>query len=331
MQRVWFVIEPMATALGVTPSVVLVLLGLLIALLVAAVARLAQALRGKGQAGEGLRSLGTWCVMMTALAGAILAGRLGVVAFFCGLSVLAMREFLKLVPVRVDRATAAIAYVTVVVHYAVLFVGREGWEGAVWWSVVGAALVLPLPSLWRGEMAGFRDRVGEPVWGLVLTTLCLGHAVMLLDLHPGVNVDGNDAGWPGGAVGPVLFVVLVTELNDIAQALWGRALGVRHPVPRVSPGKTWAGLIGGVSTTVVLGMALGPLLTPLGMWGGAGAALVIGVGGFVGDLAMSGVKRDAGVKDSGSILPGMGGVLDRIDSLIFTAPLFYGVMWWAGT
>ena len=331
MQRVWTSLEPIAAALGLTPGVVLVLLGLLLALLAGAVARLVQAVRDRGgqadrKGGEGLRSLGTWCVMMTALTGAIIAGRLGVVAFFCGLSLLAMREFLQLVPVRVDRATAAIAYAAVPVHYAVLY---AGWEDLTWLAVVGAALVLPLPSLWRGDTAGYRDRVGEPVWGLVLTTLCLGHAVMLLDLSPKAD-SGVDGAWPGGAIGPVLFVVLLTELNDIAQALWGRGLGVGRPVPRVSPGKTWAGLVGGVGTTVVLGVVLGPLLTPLGVWGGGGSGLVIALGGFAGDVAMSGVKRDAGVKDSGAILPGMGGVLDRIDSLIFTAPLFYAVMWAAG-
>jgi phosphatidate cytidylyltransferase len=142
----------------------------------------------------------------------------------------------------------------------------------------------------------------------------------------------------GGAVGWFIFLVLLTETNDIAQALVGRRVGAHSITPKVSPHKTWEGLVGGIGVTMAAAMALAPLLTPLTsatapawttldwlaplVWPLA-AGLAIALAGFLGDLNISAVKRDAGVKDSSHALPGMGGVLDRIDSLTLTAPVFY--------
>ena len=91
----------------------------------------------------------------------------------------------------------------------------------------------------------------------------------------------------------------------------------------MSPNKTWGGLLGGVGTTVVLGVLLARWLTPMAMREAILATLIIGLGGFVGDVVISAVKRDLDIKDSGTMLPGHGGILDRIDSLTYTAPLFF--------
>ncbi|WP_280138515.1 phosphatidate cytidylyltransferase [Methyloceanibacter methanicus] len=93
--------------------------------------------------------------------------------------------------------------------------------------------------------------------------------------------------------------------------------------PRVSPKKTWEGLIGGVLTTVALGTVLGPYLTPMDAPWSALAAAVVGVSGFLGDINISAVKRDLGVKDAGGLIPGHGGILDRVDSLTYAAPAFF--------
>ncbi|WP_300615460.1 phosphatidate cytidylyltransferase, partial [Dokdonella sp.] len=124
----------------------------------------------------------------------------------------------------------------------------------------------------------------------------------------------------------LLFVVLLTELNDVAQYVWGRALGRRKAIETVSPKKTVEGLLGGVLTTTLLSFLLAPVLTPLTPTDSVAVGLMIGIGGFLGDITISAVKRDIGVKDSGSLIPGHGGVLDRIDSLLFTAPLFFHFM-----
>ncbi|MEJ2575054.1 MAG: phosphatidate cytidylyltransferase, partial [Gammaproteobacteria bacterium] len=121
----------------------------------------------------------------------------------------------------------------------------------------------------------------------------------------------------------VLYLVFLTQFNDVMQYTWGKLFGRHKIIPKVSPNKTWQGFGGGVLTTAVLAALLGPWLTPLSIPQAILAGLIIGAGGFVGDVIISALKRDIGVKDSGSLLPGHGGLLDRLDSLLYTAPLFF--------
>jgi phosphatidate cytidylyltransferase len=126
-----------------------------------------------------------------------------------------------------------------------------------------------------------------------------------------------------GNVGLVLYLLFLTQFNDVAQYVWGKSLGRHRIIPKISPNKTWAGFIGGVATTIALGGVLAGWLTPLSVQQGLLAGLLIGVAGFFGDLAMSAVKRDLRIKDTGQAIPGHGGILDRLDSLTYTAPLFF--------
>ncbi len=146
------------------------------------------------------------------------------------------------------------------------------------------------------------------------TVFAFSHVAFLLVLP--------DDGMQTGAL-LVLFLVGLTEFNDIAQYLWGKSIGRIKITPRVSPNKTLAGLVGGVATTTLVASLLGPLMTPLSIPLSLLAGLIIGISGFCGDVVMSAIKRDIGVKDSGTLLPGHGGILDRLDSLIFTAPVFF--------
>jgi phosphatidate cytidylyltransferase len=173
-------------------------------------------------------------------------------------------------------------------------------------------------------------------FGFILTVYCVSHAPLLLTLPVSSNPVAGNMGW-------LLYLLLLTELNDIVQALFGRWLGHTAIAPILSPHKTWEGLIGGILTTVAAAAALAPLLTPLagsalhlGGWKvslpflpACLAGLLIGIGGYFGDINISGIKRDIGVKDSGKMLPGQGGILDRIDSLTFTAPLFFYYVFFA--
>jgi phosphatidate cytidylyltransferase len=144
----------------------------------------------------------------------------------------------------------------------------------------------------------------------------VSHVAYLLVLPAGVN--------PGaGGAGLVLFLVFLTQFNDVAQYCWGKLLGRHKALPSVSPGKTTEGVIGGLATTVALAWLLAGWLTPLSDIEALAAGALIGMAGFIGDVTVSALKRDLGVKDSGSLLPGHGGILDRIDSLIYTAPLFF--------
>ena len=136
--------------------------------------------------------------------------------------------------------------------------------------------------------------------------------VLPADVNPGA-----------GGAGLLLFLVFLTQFNDVAQFVWGKTIGHTKVVPTVSPGKTRGGLLGGFFTTMVLAALLGPWLTPMSLMHSIAAGVIIGLGGFLGDVTISAVKRDVGSKDSGQLLPGHGGILDRIDSLTFTAPLFF--------
>jgi len=162
-----------------------------------------------------------------------------------------------------------------------------------------------------GETRDFLRAVATIQWGLLLMVFSISHQAYLLVLDP-----------EGGAA-LVLFLVVLTQLNDVAQYVWGKTLGRHKVVPSVSPNKTVEGLIGGIVTTTLLALLLAPVLTPLTLPHRIAAGLMIGAGGFLGDITIGAVKRDIGVKDAGTMLPGHGGILDRINSLTYTAPMFF--------
>jgi len=114
----------------------------------------------------------------------------------------------------------------------------------------------------------------------------------------------------------------VVQSSDVLQYVWGKLAGRRPVAPQVSPSKTWEGLVGGVACATALGGAL-YWLTPFTPWEAAAMALVVNLMGFFGGLVMSAIKRDRGVKDWGSLIEGHGGMLDRLDSVAFAAPVFF--------
>lgn len=125
----------------------------------------------------------------------------------------------------------------------------------------------------------------------------------------------------------VTYIIVLTELNDVFQYLMGKFFGKRKIVPRISPNKTVAGCLGGIGLTIILSNILGYLLLPFGDFIGFSLlGLLFGVLGFFGDVLFSFLKRRTGVKDTGTLIPGHGGLLDRIDSLLFNAPVFYGLI-----
>ena len=177
-------------------------------------------------------------------------------------------------------------------------------------------MIIPSRMIGVGETDGFLKAVGTIHWGLMMTVFALSHLSFLLVLPTAQN---PVAGGPG----LVLYVVFLTQFNDVAQYIWGKSFGRHKVVPTVSPNKTWEGLVGGVLTTTGLALVLAPLLTPLSSLQGLLVGPLIGLGGFFGDVNLSSLKRDIGVKDSGTLIAGHGGVLDRVNSLTFTALIFF--------
>lgn len=268
--------------------------------------------------GDGYRELidrvRSWWWIVGFFSLALIAGPQGAAWLFGLVSYLAFKEYVSLIPTRrADRRVLFWAYLAIPIQY---YWAATGWYGMfIIFIPVYVALFLPMRMVLLGATDGFIRSTGVIVWGLMSTVFSLSHAAFLLALP--------DASAPAGGAGLLLFLVLLTQGNDVAQYLWGKALGGPKAVPAVSPGKTWSGLLGGVGTTTLLALWLGPYLTPLTGWSLAAAGLLIGVFGFIGDLTVSAVKRDLGIKDTGCMLPGHGGILDRVDSLTYTAPLFF--------
>jgi phosphatidate cytidylyltransferase len=305
----------------VNPAFLSVLLGALILLAIASLAVLVfRRLRPSADFSELAARVRTWRVIAFFFLGAMIPGRGVALAFFAFLSFLALKEYFSLIPTRrADRRVLFYAYLAIFVQFWWVYVGWYGMFAI--FIPVYMFLLLPLRMVMIGETSGFLTAVGTLYWGLMTSVYSLSHlAALLLLPFPGGSVWGRRQ--PGGET-LILYVAVLTQLNDIMQYVWGRTLGHRKVVPRVSPGKTWGGLLGGVLTTVALAYWLAPLLTPLSRYESLGAGLIIGVGGFFGDITVSAVKRDLHLKDSGSMLPGHGGILDRVDSLTYTAPLFF--------
>lgn len=255
----------------------------------------------------------TWWVIVVLFSLAILSPAWLALTFFGLVSFMALKEFLTLAPSRqADRMPLLWMFIAIPVNYG--FIG-SGWYGMfVVFIPVYVFLFLPARMVIAGDTQGFLRTASQLHWSLMTTVFAFSHVAFLLVLP----ADGKQT----GAL-LVLFLVGLTEFNDVAQYIWGKSFGRIKVTPTVSPNKTLAGLLGGVATTALVALLLGPLLTPMSGAMALLAGVIIGVTGFCGDVVMSAIKRDCGVKDSGTLLPGHGGILDRLDSLIFTAPVFF--------
>lgn len=265
--------------------------------------------------GEIRARIKSWYMMAGLFGLALVADRAWALFFFAFVSYLALKEYLSLIPTRrADRRVLLWVYIAVPIQY--LWIYLEWYGLFIIFVPVYLFLAVPLRMVLIGETTGFLRAAGTIHWGAMIAIFSIGHIAYLLVLPASVN--------PNGA-GPalVLFLVVLTQLNDVAQFMWGKAFGRAKVMPTVSPNKTWQGLLGGVATTFGLAMLLFSVLTPFQAYEAAAAGILIGVFGFVGDVVISALKRDLQVKDSGSLLPGHGGILDRLDSLTYTAPLFF--------
>lgn len=261
----------------------------------------------------------TWWFLVGFFTLSLLLSRGATIIFFAFVSFLALKEFFSMIPTRrADRRVLFWAYLAIPVQY--YWVHREWYGMFIVFIPVYMFLLLPMRMVVIGQTKGFLHAVGTIHWGLMMTVFSISHAAYLLVLRPAAVPDSSPTA-PGP--GLLLTLLLLTELNDVAQYCWGKTLGRRPITPTVSPHKTWAGFLGGLITTTATAAALGPWLTPMTRHHSAMAGAIIAVVGFIGDVTVSAIKRDIGIKDTGSTLPGHGGVLDRIDSLTYTAPVFF--------
>lgn len=269
-----------------------------------------------------------WWIMIAALFGALAVGETATIVMFAILSLLALREFRAL---SADshpqpRMLTSVIIATTLIHYALVW---KHWYGffAVFIPVY-VFLFLPAGTALRGRVDGFLGRTAFTQWSLMLSVFALSFAPATLNL-PAAMALGREAsdGVPIGTGGPdgarlLLFLVVVVQGSDVFQYIWGKLLG-RHPIaPSVSPNKTWEGFIGGVLSATALGAGLA-WITPFSPGQAAAMAFTSCLMGFIGGLVMSSIKRDRDIKDFGALIPGHGGIMDRLDSLVFAAPVFF--------
>ena len=285
-----------------------------------------------------LASLRTWWLLAIAVSLGLLGGRLGICLLLGAASCIGWYEMTRMYgPRPEDRLAIKAGYVLIILNYAVILSGSI--TLFPFFLPIAALLVLAISLLIKGEPTGYIRSAGALLWGILFLGYGVSHAALLLALPATSEGPVGPAGW-------FLFLVILTECDDIFQAVVGRLFGShkKHRIsPIISPNKTWEGFFGGMLVIVVLAPLIAPWLTNLGQHPGAFSladslqpvvapvmiALLISIAGFFGDINMSAIKRDSGVKDSSKMLPGMGGVVDRIDSLTMTAPVYlYFLSWW---
>ncbi len=235
--------------------------------------------------------------------------------FLAMLSFIALKEFISLVSTRKsDRKIYLLAYLTVPLQYLWI---SQGWYGLfITFIPIIMFLLLQVIMMINTSPRGFLSSFAILYFGLMTTVFSISHLGYLMVLPSGDSFQISGACL-------VLYLVVLTQLNDVSQYLWGKILGRRRIIPSISPNKTWEGMLGGILMTSLLSLLLAPILTPFGPYLAICIGTLISITGLLGDLSISAIKRDLGLKDTGKLLPGHGGLLDRIDSLIFTAPLFF--------
>jgi len=255
--------------------------------------------------------IAAWWIIAAVFGMAAMQGAVGLALLFAAASLQALREFMPSAGPRPALAGVALVVLTIA-QYLLAVIGPP--TGFILLAPVAASMM----------MLAAQARAAADAWSwqtaAAAALLCiygLAHVPALAAL------DGPNAA--GVVAGPAIFLVIVVQAGDVMQYVAGKLAGRRPLAPRLSPGKTIEGALGGVAGAGLLGALLAPL-TPYGPAAAAGAACLLTVLGIAGGLVLSAQKRRRGIKDWGRFIPGHGGVLDRLDSLCLSAPLFYHLL-----
>jgi phosphatidate cytidylyltransferase len=255
-----------------------------------------------------------WWVMVAMLGVAAWLGAGATLLLFAAISFYALREFVSLTPTRGADNWPLVAafYLFLPLQYWLIWIG---WYGlfAILIPVYGF-LVIPSLGALAGDPRDFLARIARTQWGLMLAVYCISHAPALLFL----DLPGHE----GGGFLLLFFLLIVVQMSDVLQYVFGKLLGRRKLAPVISPSKTVEGLLGGGGAAIALGTALW-WITPFAPWQAALMSAAIVAMGVLGGLALSAMKRSLGAKDWGTMVSGHGGVLDRLDSVAFAAPVFF--------
>lgn len=262
-----------------------------------------------------------WWVMVLLIGLSFIFGKTGVIILFVFMSFAALREYITLAYTRSGDHMSLVLmfYVALPMQYFLIWIE---WYGLFSIFIpVHVFLILPIVSSLRGDTTRFLERTAKMQWGLMICVFCVSHVPALLTLEI--------PGYQGRELLLIAYLIAVVQGSDVLQYVWGKLMGRHKVAPELSPSKTVEGLVGGVASATLLGAAMYGI-TPFTPWQSALIALAICLMGFLGGLVMSAIKRDRGVKDWGAMIEGHGGMLDRLDSVVFAAPMFFHVVrfWW---
>ena len=273
-----------------------------------------------------------WWMMWVILVAGFLLGTIPTLVLFFFVSFWALREFITLTPTRFGdhRALFWVFFLFTPLQYVLvgldLFFSPAPGKGPNVYYGLYTILIPVYGSLFvsarvaiSGDYKRYLERIAKIQTALMICVYSLSHApaLLTLDLERADNTP-----WDGSNIGLLFYFVLITQLGDVFQFTFDRLLGRRAIAPSINESRTLEGFLGGAASTMLVGIAL-YWASPFGLLWSAVMALCIYAMGFAGGMTMSAIKRDRGVKDYGTLVQGHAGVLDRIDSLCFAAPVFF--------
>ncbi|MCF2905106.1 phosphatidate cytidylyltransferase [Octadecabacter sp. CECT 8868] len=258
----------------------------------------------------------SWWVIVTLFTLALIAGKVGLLVLTAFASFAALREFMTLTNKRrADHLSLALGFF-VVLPLQYIFIGF-GWQALFTVFIpVYVFLLLPIVSALRGNSDRYLIRVAETQWALMISVFCVSHVPALLTLE----FDSYPA---DRSVLLIAFLIMVVQFGDLLDFFFGRRIGKTKIIPGISA-KTWEGMACGVVSASIIGGLLA-WLTPFGVFGAMAMAALASTVGMFGNLVISAIKNDRGIKDWSHLIPGQGGFVDQLDSVIFAAPIFYHV------
>ncbi len=269
----------------------------------------------------------TWWALAAIFSLALCISPRGGVVFFGFISFLALKEFLSMSPTRrADRRVLFYAYLSVIPQY--YFASTDNYQMFLIFIPVIMFVWLPTRMWMIGQGDGFEKAAGTLLWALMITVYSLSHTAYLLTMPLDLAVSNGSSVATGivdqhSGPGLLIFLIMMAETSDIFQYATGKAFGKTQVSPSIAPGKTYAGLIGGILLTTCFAGVVGPLITPMDITHSFIAGFMIACVGFAGELCICALKCDLKIRNFGATLPGHGGVLDRVGNLIFSAPLFF--------
>jgi phosphatidate cytidylyltransferase len=280
-------------------------------------------LRARAKSERGLATIANlnarinaWWVMIVVLAVAFALGDNATIVLFALASFFALREFITLTPTRASDYLPLLLTFFVLLPAQYLLIGYDQYGIFAIFIPVYGFLLLPAAGTLAADTHEFLERCAKIQWGAMITVYCISYVPALLML--------KIPGYEGSNALLVLYLLLVVQLSDVLQYVFGKLFGKTKLAPVVSPSKTVEGLVGGGLATTAVGGAMW-WITPFTWQQSLAISFVVVAMGVLGGLTLSAVKRSLGAKDWGVMIEGHGGMLDRLDSVSFAAPVFFHI------